>query len=393
MTPKTDTDIRFVGRSDLDVVGREPEVPPTTGWDHRRARVAWSHVLPFAIVLGFANCFWIIVLRGAVGAIERTSAPFSTWLHESTLLVPVYLAAVLVAFHVAQRWFGPRPHGIRAVSATLALVAAAASAAGTLLLAASSWFDYRLQSADLHHMSAAHPGCDSSCLTARIHATGALEVKARWIGLLLMLVTDLVLIGLIVAFRGGDIVLARPPRSGKAPRFEDARLVLAAGLVGAGVIHAAVIPEHLDEWLAAGIFFVVLALAEVGAAGAVLARSPAWRVPALLAAVVVAAGPLVVWTGSRTAGMPFGPEAGEPEGIGVADVLSCALELTTLTIALVLLLRHRAARPWSRYAAAVGLTAVLAATAIGVGGADLPVVGAFSHLGGHHEGAVLVPEG
>src|SRR5262249_15443332 len=148
----------------------------------------------------------------AVGAIERTSAPFSTWLHESTLLVPVYLAAMLVAFNVAQRRFGPRPQGIRAVSATLAMVAAAASAAGVLVLAASWCFDYRLQSAALHHMSAAPPGCDSSCLTARIHARGALEVKALWIGLLLMLVTALVLIGLIVAFRGGDIVLARPPR-------------------------------------------------------------------------------------------------------------------------------------------------------------------------------------
>ena len=88
------------------------------------------------------------------------------------------------------------------------------------------------------------------------------------------------------------------------------------------------IPEHLDEWLAAGVFFVALTLAEVAAAAAVLAWDRAWRLPALVAAVVVSAGPLLVWLVSRTVGLPFGPEAFEPEAVGVADVLSCVLELT-----------------------------------------------------------------
>src|SRR5262245_39353253 len=230
MTPKTDTDTRYAARSGAGVPpARAPEDPTPTGRDHRRAGVSWSHVLPLGIMLAFANGFWIVVLRGAVGAIERTSAPFSTWLHESTLLIPVYVAAVLVAFLLAQRWFGPRPRSLRAVGGTIATVAGAASLAGTLLLAFSSWYDYRLQATDLEHMSAAHPGCDSSCLTQRIHATVALEIKALWIGLLLMLLTDLVLIALLLAFRGGVLVLAREPRAAKTPRVSDARLVLAAG--------------------------------------------------------------------------------------------------------------------------------------------------------------------
>ena len=395
MTPKTDVETRYDARSGVGPVSApEGTTSEATGWDRRRASVSWSHVLPLAVVLAFANGFWIIVLRGAIGAIERTSAPFSTWWHESTLLVPVYVVAVLAAFLLGQRWFGSRPHGLRPVAATIAVVALAATAAGTLLLIASSWFDFRLQRIDLHHMGAVHPGCDPTCAAARVQATLNLEIKGVWIGLLAMLVTDLVLVALVVAFRGGDVVLAKPPRPAGARRREGARLVLAAGLLGAAAIHAALIPQRLDEWQAAGVFLVVLALAQVAAAATVLARGRAsWRVPGLLAAVVVSAGALLVWTVSRTAALPFRPDGWEPKAVGVSDVLCCALELMTLTLAVVLLRRSRSATPWSSYGLAIALTAVLAATVIGIGGADLPVVGAFSHLGAHHPAPIVVPQG
>src|SRR5262245_45688344 len=125
---------------------RRPATPVTA--DRRQARVAWSHVLPLAVVLAFANGFWIISMRGAIGAIERTSAPFETWWRESALLTPVYVVAVLAAFWVAQRWFGPRPRGVRAVLGSGGVVAVATALTGTVLMAMSSWFDYRLQRAD-----------------------------------------------------------------------------------------------------------------------------------------------------------------------------------------------------------------------------------------------------
>src|SRR4051794_14109683 len=221
MTPKTDTETRYVARSGAGVgSAREQATPTASGRDTRRAGVAWSHVLPLAVVLAFANSFWIIVLRGAVGAIERTSAPFSTWLHESALLVPVYVVAVLVAFLLAQRGVGSRPRGIRAVGGTLGLVAATATTPGPLLMVASSWFDFQLQVDDLHHTGQMHMSCDSVCVSDRISATLNLEIKGAWIGLLLMLVTDLVVIGLLVAFRGGVLVLGRPPRT-ESPRSYD----------------------------------------------------------------------------------------------------------------------------------------------------------------------------
>ena len=41
-----------------------------------------------------------------------------------------------------------------------------------------------------------------------------------------------------------------------------------AALLGSAAIHAAVIPEHLAEWPAAGGFFVLLAAAEIAVAAA-----------------------------------------------------------------------------------------------------------------------------
>lgn len=383
MTPHTDTDTRHVGRSGARVAGaRVPETTtaaaPASSWDQRRAAVSWSHVLPLAVLLAFVNGFWIVVMRGAVGAIERTSAPFSTWWHESSLLLPVYVVAVLAAFMLAQRWFGPRPRGLRALSASIATVAVAASAAGTLLLIMSSWFDYRLQRGDLVHMSAAHPGCNSSCLSARIQATVGLELKAVWVGLLLMLVTDLVLAGLLLAFRGGVLVLARPPRPAPRRRVEDARLVLAAALVGAALVNVAVVPQHLDRSTPIAMLLLALALAQGAAALAVVAART--RVSGLLIAAVVSAAPLLLWAVAKTTGVPFVHETAKLHTTSVAGFVAGLLELVALAVAMTLLLRRRTAVAWDRHARAIAVTAVLAGTLVGIGGSTLPAVGTFSSL-------------
>ena len=79
--------------------------------------------------------------------------------------MPVYVVAVLAAFRLAQRWFGQQPRGIRAISATGALVALATTAAGTLLMMGSMWFDFRFQVGDLRSTGQMHMGCDSTCVS------------------------------------------------------------------------------------------------------------------------------------------------------------------------------------------------------------------------------------
>ena len=74
---------------------------------------AWWTVLPLAALMAYGDGFWVMSLREAAGAIERIGTPRSqAWLRESTLFLPVFVIAVLVATSVALAPFRPRaaPH-------------------------------------------------------------------------------------------------------------------------------------------------------------------------------------------------------------------------------------------------------------------------------------------
>jgi hypothetical protein len=184
-----------------------------------------------------------------------------------------------------------------------------------------------------------------------------------------LLVTNVVLVGWLVAMRGGRLRVARlDTETGTAGRQLDlVRLLLVAGLIASAHIHAAVIPEHLAEWPAAGGFFALLTVAEIAVAAALLAARP--RRIAMIAAVVVSAGPLLVWLYSRTLGLPFGPDPGVPEAVGIPDIVCCALEVGTLVAAVVLLrapgwLRGRS--PASPHLRGLAVAAVIVVTALGL---------------------------
>ena len=141
---------------------------------------------------------------------------------------------------------------------------------------------------------------------------------------------------------------------------ESVRVLLVASLLGGAAVHAAVVREHVDHWPAAGLFFVVLAVAGSVMGMALLRRVDALR---LLAALALTVGPLLVWLVSRTAGLPFGPEAGEPEQVGLADGAACLLALIAAGAALILLrtapqLRTRVL-PAAAQFAGLGLVAVV----------------------------------
>ena len=275
------------------------------------------------------------------------------------------------------------------MTTVMMLVALAGALAGTVLLAASTVVDLRLQAEMLEHMSRAHPGCGVSCVAERTEAGLQLQLVAGALGALLMVVTNLVVVPLVVAFRGGRLVLVGTRRPGQ-PRLPAPECVLVLALVGAAAIHAAVVPEHLGEWWAAGAFFVLLATAELLAA-ATLAWSrrrsrPGPAVPALLATLGVSVLPLLVWAQSRTSGMPFGPEAWEREPVGVADVMACVLEVVAAVVVARTLFPGRRGRPgWTPYRTAIATAAVVAVTVIGLGGSGISGFEPFSGGGGHHE--------
>jgi hypothetical protein len=117
---------------------------------------------------------------------------------------------------------------------------------------------------------------------------------------------------------------ARPQPSVRLRARTEPALLVGALAWAAGIMHAAASAEHAEEWRLAALLFAVLTVAQLGL-GAWL-----WARPGRRALVVAAAGSLALvglWAVSRTVGLPFGPEAGHPEAVGVLDAMCVADEL------------------------------------------------------------------
>lgn len=344
--------------------------------------VPWSTVVPLAVVMAYADGFWMVSLRGAVGAIERTQAPFASWMRESTLTLPIFVFAVLAAMTLALRWFGPVLRASRTVLAAL-LIVAAGTVVGIAEIAISSAYDYGLQSSQLQLMDAMSHTCTAGdCLALQQQASLGLQVSAVGFASGIVLVTNFVLVGWVVAVRGGRLDLTRTRRAARAlpepalaadgalSRVDDWRRILAAGLFGSAVIHAAVVPEHLAEGAVAGLFLGPLAAMELAVAAVLLARP---QPGVLLAAAIVSIGSLALWLHSHTVGVSFGAGAAAPGQVGLTGGAALALEASTLLVA-VMLLRGRVQRrqpPASAHVSWLALVAVIAVTAIGLAGSGL----------------------
>lgn len=338
--------------------------------------VPWATLATFSAGLSCVGAFWLVSLTGAIGVTERGEAPFVTWLMLSLTLLPVYGAGVLGAMTLAKRWFGAKPRAAKDALMTALLLVAVATVVGITALVASAAYDYSLQ---VHHINgmSGMSSCSGSCVPRERHDIFVLHVR----GLLLvgqwLLLTNVLLVAWLAATWGGRITLATSSigstgGDGAVDRAtagggikNDIRLLLVGMLAGAALIHAAVIPEHLQEWSAAGWFFILLAAAEVAVAGLVLSRVR--ERAALLAAGALSIVPLVAWLWSRTLGLPFGPESGVAEAIFVPDVLACALEVGAVLIVVALLKPGRFAGPRiSAHTRGLAVLSLLAVTAIGI---------------------------
>src|SRR4051794_1111557 len=178
------------------------------GTASEKVAVPWPTVLTFAVALAYTDGFWIMSLRGAVGAIERTQTPLLSWMRESTLVLPLFAVAVLAAVTLAMRWFGPQVSTPRRVIGTGLLLVAAATVAAVGQLLVSSAYDYHLQSQQVAMMGSMGTVCVGPCLAKSEHATLVLQIRAVGIGSLILLASNLVVVGWIAAMRGGRLTLA-----------------------------------------------------------------------------------------------------------------------------------------------------------------------------------------
>jgi len=109
------------------------------------------------------------------------------------------------------------------------------------------------------------------------------------------------------------------------------RVTAISCLFGAEAIDAAVIEEHISEWLPAGLFFIGLSLVQ-GLLAVTLIVAPSSRVARLTIGVSLAT--VALWLYSRTVGLPFGPMAWTAEPIGRADAIATFFELVTVAVLL-----------------------------------------------------------
>ncbi len=124
------------------------------------------------------------------------------------------------------------------------------------------------------------------------------------------------------------VLVRRPPVS----------IVLVIGALctaGAAAIHFAVTQQHFEEWWGFGIFFFVAGWVQLLWA-AVAVRVSSRRL--LLIGFVGNLGVVVLWVLSRTVGLPFGPEPGEVESVGLSDLVATGFEVVGATCCLALLL-------------------------------------------------------
>ena len=170
---------------------------------------------------------------------------------------------------------------------------------------------------------------------------------------------------------------------------------------GTGLVHVAVVREHLEVSVAHGIFFTVVGLAQLGWGLWALAR-PTVPLPRLTA--VATLGLMALWAVSRTVGLSLDPNTARPEPVGTPDLLAVVLEIALVLCILVAAQRPVTSsddeRPYdelpydddgdSRRAAAASLRvlALLAAGALAVSAVATPAMaasmaGEYAHEHGH----------
>jgi len=119
-------------------------------------------------------------------------------------------------------------------------------------------------------------------------------------------------------------------------RTDGSHVLLAVCSIAAGVIHVAVVPQHLEEDRVFGVFFILTAGLQI-----------AWAMRVLFApsAIIYSAGALAngaligAWVVLRTMGLPIGPHLWMPEPARALDVTASLLELLLVVGSLVLVRR------------------------------------------------------
>ncbi|HEX5114822.1 MAG TPA: hypothetical protein VFW65_06465 [Pseudonocardiaceae bacterium] len=202
-------------------------------FDPRPAR--WRTVVIIGIVLGYADGYLLVALTGAVGAIERTNHPFGAWLEESAVLVPLFILAELLVLKLVRRRTGPALRSGRATMVAALVISLAVSVTGFLAIAASTGYDYSLQTKlivfeeNIDNVNGvplvpagttvARGNCNSMiCNEERFSL--ATDVRGAMISAPILVVGNILLVGLLLAYFGGRLGTPERRKATPAPSTE-----------------------------------------------------------------------------------------------------------------------------------------------------------------------------
>jgi hypothetical protein len=182
--------------------------------------VSRTTVACLAIPIAYCDGFLLTSVEGAVGPAAKSREPFSRWLRDSTLMLPIFLVAIVAALTLTHRWFRHRRRELVIVGAAAALIIVITTGLSITELAVSSASDYRAQSSEIesvyaHHQHTDAPEdgtvvavsaaeCDAAC-AAQQHATLTTHVRAAKAAALVLLLTNVVLVVWLLAMRGGRL--------------------------------------------------------------------------------------------------------------------------------------------------------------------------------------------
>jgi hypothetical protein len=187
-------------------------------FDPRPAR--WRTIVIIGIVLAYADGYLLVALTGAVGSIQRTNHPFSAWLEESAVLVPIMILAQLLAMRLVRRRTGPALKSGKAVLGAAAAIAVACSVIGFAAIGVSTAYDYHLQTRLIVFeesidnvngvplvpagSTVARGNCNSMiCSQERLSL--ATDLRGVAISAPILIVGNIVLLGLLLAYFGGRL--------------------------------------------------------------------------------------------------------------------------------------------------------------------------------------------
>ena len=191
----------------------------------QRRHVPWLTIALLAVLLNLADEFWLTSLQGAIGAVSLAQHPFVSWLRSSALLLPLFGLAVLWGLRRAQRRYGPTLTSPRSVVAAALLITVACTVVGIAVAATSSASSYGVQSRELRqhgggHLHSTSTATENSCGVAcqAQRATLAAHVRGLTYATGVLLVTNLVLVGWVLALSGGRLSTTAPATPATRPR-------------------------------------------------------------------------------------------------------------------------------------------------------------------------------